>query len=167
MGTHPIFESDFDCLTDMATSSLAREFRKINIEQYDEDFYVDDVITQDNCSPPDTNIINNLLSSGKQQDALKAALSSNPASSTNQKVKDDATETVIRVLTAHKTSQISPSLKTLNEEEKDLLMQYIYKAMSMGKYGSVCASLLTWHTTLAALSGTGCILRVLTDRRRL
>jgi hypothetical protein len=76
----------------MATSSLAREFRKINIEQYDEDFYVDDVITQDNCSPPDTNIINNLLSSGKQQDALKAALSSNPASSTNQKVKDDATE---------------------------------------------------------------------------
>lgn len=151
----------------MATTSFARGFRKINIEQYDEDFYVDEDIQDPNCRAPDANQVNSLLSSGKPQEALKEALSCNPASSSDQHLKDSATETLIRVMTSHKTSQITPSLKSLNDEEHDLLMQYIYKAMSMDKDGTVCASLLTWHTTLASLSGTGCILRVLTDRRRL
>ena len=63
----PIWLTHYDSFSDMATSSLAREFRKINIEQYDEDFYVDDVIQDNDCSPPDTNNVNTLLSSGKQQ----------------------------------------------------------------------------------------------------
>ena len=51
----------------MATTSFARGFRKINIEQYDEDFYVDENIQDPNCRAPDANQVNSLLSSGKPQ----------------------------------------------------------------------------------------------------
>ena len=48
----------------MATSSLARDFRKINIEQYDEDFYVEDDYSQ-GAGAPDEGAIQMAISGGK------------------------------------------------------------------------------------------------------
>ena len=48
----------------MATSSLARDFRKINIEQYDEDFYVEDDYSQ-GAGAPDEGAVQMAISGGK------------------------------------------------------------------------------------------------------
>ena len=48
----------------MTTSSLSRDFRKINIEQYEDDFYEDEI--EENNSPgPDANAVQTLISGGK------------------------------------------------------------------------------------------------------
>merc|ERR1712142_744433 len=131
MGTHPIFESDFDCLTDfflnfldffrkylkMATSSLARDFRKINIEQYDEDFYVEDDLSA-GASEPDHNQIQMAISGGKPLDALKSALSRNPAGSSDIQLKLNCTESALRAMGAHKSNQIESSIKSLSIGEQ-------------------------------------------------
>ena len=48
----------------MATSSLARDFRKIDIEQYDEDFYVEDDYSQ-GAGAPDEGAVQIAISGGK------------------------------------------------------------------------------------------------------
>ena len=48
----------------MATSSLARDFRKIDIEQYDEDFYVEDDYSQ-GAGAPDEGAVQMAISGGK------------------------------------------------------------------------------------------------------
>ena len=50
----------------MTTSSMARDFRRINIEQYEEDFYEDEIV--DNGSRgPDINQVQSFISAGKPQ----------------------------------------------------------------------------------------------------
>jgi len=149
----------------MAASSLCRDFRKINIEQYEDDFYEDEA-AQAEPLHPQMNEVQMLISSGKGQDALKAALK-DCASSNNQSVKDAAAEVVIRALTSHKPSQIDATIGALSEEEVDVAMKYVYKAFSMNKDGHTCASLLQWHSKLTQKGGMGSIVRVLADRHRL
>ena len=48
----------------MTTSSLSRDFRKINIEQYEDDFYEDE-IEENNSQGPDANTVQTLISGGK------------------------------------------------------------------------------------------------------
>ena len=50
----------------MAASSLCRDFRKINIEQYEDDFYEDDA-PQSEPVQPQMNEVQMLISSGKGQ----------------------------------------------------------------------------------------------------
>jgi len=151
----------------MATSSLARDFRKINIEQYDEDFYVEDDVSA-GASAPDHNQIQMAISGGKPLDALKAALSTNPAGSSDIQLKLNCTESALRAMGAHKLNQIESSIKSLSIEEQDLLMQYIYKGFeSFNKDSQTCSNLLNWHSQLVKMAGDGAIVRVLTDRRRL
>merc|ERR1711908_154172 len=166
MGTHPIFESDFDCLTEqkiMAVSSLSRDYRKINIEQYADDFYVDDE-PNNSMKGPDETAVQSAINGGQAQNALILALENNPAASDNQSLKDKSAELVLRALQSHKSNQIEATIKALSIEQRDTLMQYIYKGFSMGKDGQTCASLLSWHAKLTALAGNGDIIRVLTNR---
>ena len=47
-------------------------------------------------------------------------------------------------------------------------MKYLYKGMAMPGTGEVSGSvLLGWHEKLTQVAGTGCIMRVMTDRRSL
>jgi hypothetical protein len=79
----------------MATSSLARDFRKINIEQYDEDFYVEDDYSQ-GAGAPDEGAVQMAITGGKPLDALKAALSQNPSGSSDAQLKLRCTEVSVR-----------------------------------------------------------------------
>ena len=50
----------------MALSSLARDFRKIDIEQYADDYYVDDEPVQ-GLSGPDAGEVQNAINAGQAQ----------------------------------------------------------------------------------------------------
>lgn len=50
----------------MAASSLSRDFRKINIEQYEEDFYEDE-FEQTGAQGADMTTVQTLISGGKLQ----------------------------------------------------------------------------------------------------
>ncbi|CAK8674700.1 unnamed protein product [Clavelina lepadiformis] len=134
--------------------------------QYDEEKFKDDQIEQDGGGP-DEQEVSQLLLSGKNSPALKASLQNPPYRSKDASVKDSSTLLVIRVLSSIKSNEISNALNTLSADELDALMKYIYKGFSMGLDGQQCGYLLTWHEKVAAKGGMGCIIRVLSDRKRL
>jgi len=150
----------------MALSSLARDYRKINIEQYEDDYYVDDE-PDNSARGPNESQVQSFINGGQAQNALKAALADDPSVSSDQTAKDKAAELVLRAMQSHKSSQIEAVVKSLSAAEQDVLMKYIYKGFSMGKDSQTCASLLTWHGKLSDVAGSGAIVRVLTDRARL
>jgi actin related protein 2/3 complex subunit 5 len=62
-------------------------------------------------------------------------------------------------------NEIENAVKTLSEESLDILMKYIYKGFEREPRDS--SVLLTWHEKVYALGGNGCIVRVLSDGKRL
>lgn len=152
----------------MAKNTGASKFRKVDVDQYDDDKFVDEAEV-DVDSPDAQGIndaeVNNLLAQGKHQDALKLVLNGAPLGSKNQLVKDRAANTVVRVLTSFKTADIERAVKSLDAKSVDTLMKYIYRGFESPADGS-SAVLLTWHEKTFAAGGLGSIVRVLTDRKR-
>ena len=72
---------------------------------------------------------------------------------------------VLRVLLSTKTNQVEECVKQLDNDQKDILMKYIYRGFEKPSEGS-SAQLLTWHEKTFASAGLGCIVRVLTDRKQ-
>ena len=59
-------------------------------------------------------------------------------------------------------AQIDALLGSLDDEEDDVLMKYLYALLEGAEE---CAKLLKWHEKLVKKSGLGCIVRALTDRK--
>jgi len=92
-------------------------------------------------------------------------------------------QTVVSILNSTKSSEITNVVKALSQDVQDALMKYLYKGMGMPGWGDVSGSvLLGWHEKvrfkladyitlltvnlqLTEIAGTGCIVRVMTDRR--
>ncbi|KHJ78149.1 hypothetical protein OESDEN_22231 [Oesophagostomum dentatum] len=74
---------------------------------------------------------------------------------------------VAKVLGSFKSSEIENVVKKLSNEEGDILMKYVYKAMEITPENALCQTLLTWHSLLVARFGLGSIIRVFSDRSRL
>ncbi|XP_076454739.1 actin-related protein 2/3 complex subunit 5-like protein [Babylonia areolata] len=152
----------------MAKNTGSSKFRKVDVDQYDEDKYVDeneaDVDSADSQGANDAEV-NTLLAQGKNLDALKLVLTCAPVASKNQAVKDRATNTAVRVLSSFKTAEIDKAVKSLDARNVDMLMKYIYRGFEFPTDGS-SAVLLTWHEKTFAVGGSGSIIRVLTDRKR-
>lgn len=83
-----------------------------------------------------------------------------------QALKDKAALTMLKVLTAFKSSEMENVIKSLSKEDIDLLVKYVYKCMEKPQDGSG-AALLAWHEKLFSVAGHGAIIRAFTDRRRL
>ncbi|KIJ16836.1 hypothetical protein PAXINDRAFT_10547 [Paxillus involutus ATCC 200175] len=98
--------------------------------------------------------------------SLNMALDSPPYGPGIEEAKNFALQTVVSVLNSTKTTDIPNVLGSLAQNEQDTLMKYIYKGMGMPGWGDVSGSvLLGWHEKLTEAAGTGCIVRVMTDRR--
>lgn len=71
----------------MAKNTFSSAFRKIDVDQYNEDNFKEDDTDLGGPVGPDENEITGLLNQGKNIDALKAVLQSAPLGSKNQQVK--------------------------------------------------------------------------------
>ena len=65
-------------------------------------------------------------------------------------LQDKAFALVVRVLTAYKTSEIESAAKTLETQQMDVLMKYIYRGFAEPS-DSFCACLLIWHDKVCFL----------------
>ncbi|XP_001198802.2 actin-related protein 2/3 complex subunit 5-B [Strongylocentrotus purpuratus] len=148
----------------MSKSTSTTIFRKVNIDEFDENNYQDEVVEADQVAVPAEEEIERLLNSKKNVDALQLLLRNAPITSKNQVDKDKAHQLVIRVLTMFKASEVGDAVNSLDSNSIDILMKYIYRefAAPSEKSASVC---LTWHEKVYAVGGVGSIIRVLTDRK--
>ena len=71
----------------------------------------------------------------------------------------------MKVLLSTKQNQVESVVKTLDNDQKDLLMKYIYRGFESPTEGS-SAQLLFWHEKVFETAGVGSIVRVMTDRKR-
>jgi len=149
----------------MAKNTANHAFRKIDVDQYNEDLYRDDEAADGAPAGPDEAQLTSLLASGKAVEALQYVLQQAPAGSRSQPAKDAALAAVMRVLTAFRGADVEPAVKALTPEQTDLLMKYVYRGFEVPSEGS-SGHLLAWHEKLHAAAGVGCIVRVLTDRKR-
>lgn len=79
--------------------------------------------------------------------------------------QDAALALVMRVLLSIKQTQVEETVKKLDNDQRDVLMKYIYKGFEIPSEGS-SAHLLLWHEKTFAVSGVGSIVRVLADRKQ-
>uniref|UniRef100_A0A0B7BTN2 Actin-related protein 2/3 complex subunit 5 n=1 Tax=Arion vulgaris TaxID=1028688 RepID=A0A0B7BTN2_9EUPU len=148
----------------MAKNTGSSKFRKVDVDQYDEDRYEDDINDAVVEQGPNENEVNSLLQRDKYEEALLHVLQNAPVGSKNQAVKDRAANLAVRVLTSFK-GDIDQSIKSLDNRNIDTLMKYIYRGFETPSENS-SAILLTWHQKAFAAGGLGSIMRVLTDRKR-
>ncbi|TRY55489.1 hypothetical protein DNTS_027876 [Danionella cerebrum] len=139
----------------MAKNTLSSRFRGVDIDEYDENKFVDDQDEAAEQQGPDA---------GDTMTAFHVALRNAPINSKNLAVKERAQAVVLRVLTSFKSSDIEPAVKTLDNNGVDLLMQYIYKGFERPSDNS-SAILLQWHEKAFAVGGLGSIVRVMTARK--
>ncbi|XP_076126620.1 actin related protein 2/3 complex, subunit 5-like, a [Alosa pseudoharengus] len=148
----------------MAQNTLSSRFRGVDIDEYDENKFVDDQEESAEQQGPDAAEVDNLIRQGDMMAAFHMALKNPPINSRNAAVKEKAQAVVLKVLTSFKSSEIEPAVKSLDRNGVDLLMKYIYRGFEKPSDNS-SAVLLQWHEKAFALGGVGCIMRVLTARK--
>jgi len=149
----------------MSKNTKSSAFRRIDVDQYSEDNYREEVDNEPVTAGPNANEVTSLLSQNKNIDALKNVLANSPLGNQDQAVKDASLSLVLRVLLSFKTSGIEEAVKQLDNEARDVLMKYIYRGFEVPNEGS-SAQLLVWHEKVFAVSGVGSIVRVLTDTKK-
>lgn len=148
----------------MARNTLPSRFRGLDIDQYDENRFVDEQDEAAEQQGPDGAEVDALLRRGEMMTAFHIALRNPPINSKNPAVKERAQAVVLRVLTSFKSSDIEPAVKSLDRNGVDLLMKYIYRGFEKPSDNS-SAILLQWHEKAFAVGGLGSIVRVLTARK--
>ncbi|KAM3825521.1 actin-related protein 2/3 complex subunit 5-like protein isoform 3-T3 [Vipera latastei] len=159
----------------MARSSLSSRFRRLDIDQFDENRFVEEPdgaeagsgagAAESNGGPgPEHKLLSLIHRTGDLLRAFHAALRNSPGNSKNPGAKERAQEVVLKVLTAFKSSEIEQAVSSLDSGGIDLLMKYIYKGFEKPTENS-SAILLQWHEKALAIGGLGSIVRVLTARK--
>ncbi|KQK80787.1 actin-related protein 2/3 complex subunit 5-like protein isoform X2 [Amazona aestiva] len=178
----------------MARSTLSSRFRRLDIDQYDENRFVEEPEEAAAAEPDAGPEVEALLrqypwgaGTGRGdgprghpgrvaeapsafslvRDALRAfhtAIRSSPANMKSQAMKEQAQGTMLKVLTSFKSSEIEQAVNSLDRNGVDLLMKYIYKGFEKPTENS-SAILLQWHEKALAVGGLGSIVRVLTARK--
>ncbi|XP_021446120.1 actin-related protein 2/3 complex subunit 5-like protein [Oncorhynchus mykiss] len=148
----------------MAKNTLSSRFRKLDIDEFDENKFVDDHDEAVDNQGPDATEIDNLIRIGDTMTAFQLALRNPPLNTKNPAIKERALAIVLRVLTSFKSSDIEPAVKSLDRSGVDLLMKYIYRGFEKPSDNS-SAILLQWHEKAFAVGGLGSIVRVLTARK--
>jgi len=150
-------------------------FRKIDIDAFDEEVLLESELYELDARDPTTVLsdarqkqtaVRQALSRGDTAGALANVLENAPYGPNVEEAKTITLQTLLLILNSTKATDIPPIVKALSIDAQDTLMKYIYKGMAMPGWGDVSGSvLLTWHEKLTEVAGTGCIVRVMTDRR--
>lgn len=148
----------------MANSSTNRRFRQVDVDKYNDNNFEEDTGESDAKGLNQAEVLS-LLNAGKNVEALKAVLANPPVSTKNQPVKDEALQLVLKVLMEFRSGDMDTAIRSLDQPTLDTLMKYVYRGFEIPSEGS-SAQLLTWHEKVYAAGGIGCIVRVLTDRKK-
>ncbi|KAJ9478817.1 Actin-related protein 2/3 complex subunit 5 [Pseudozyma hubeiensis] len=152
-------------------------FRKIDIDQYDEDAITNDELVEPyprsaadalaDAKAKSTEV-RSLIGRGDTAGALTLVLSDYPYGPNVEEAKQVTLHSLLEIVNSTKSSDIPAAVKSLHTDHRDALMKYLYKGLELGGEGEGinCAVLLGWHERLTEVAGTGCIVRVMADRRR-
>ncbi|KAA1466820.1 arp2/3 complex subunit [Dentipellis sp. KUC8613] len=150
-------------------------FRKIDIDAYDEDVLLESELYEPDPRDPAQVIeeakakavaVRSSLSKGDIPGALTTILDAPPYGPNVDEAKNLTLQTLVTILNSTKATDIPNVVKSLSQDSQDTLMKYLYKGMGMPGWGDVSGSvLLGWHEKLTEVAGTGCIVRAMTDRR--
>ncbi|KAJ1300739.1 hypothetical protein OPQ81_002382 [Rhizoctonia solani] len=152
-------------------------FRKIDVDKLEEDVLLATDLYDPDPRGPDGALadakakagqVRTALSKGDTQGALSLILTDPPYGVEAEEAKALTTSSVLLVLASTKATDIPNILRSLEPEQHDTLMKYLYKGMALQNEPTVevnSSVLLTWHEKLTEVAGTGCIVRVMTDRR--
>ncbi|KAB5522539.1 hypothetical protein PHYPO_G00160660 [Pangasianodon hypophthalmus] len=149
----------------MAKNTLSSRFRKVDVDEFDENRFVEE--QQDEAAEqqgPDTAEVDDLIRHGDMIAAFQVALRNPPINSKNPAIKEKAQAVVLKVLMSFRSSDIEPAVKSLDKNGIDLLMKYIYRGFEKPSDNS-SAILLQWHEKAFAVGGLGSIIRVMTSRK--
>ncbi|KAE8744282.1 hypothetical protein FOCC_FOCC009097 [Frankliniella occidentalis] len=161
----------------MSINTSSSAFRKIDVDQYNEDNFGDEDQGELQSPPvgPDESEVTSLLNQyplreqnliiRKTIDALKTVLRNAPLASKNPQVKDNAFNLTMKVLLYIKGSQVEEAVSALDRDLVDVLMKYIYRGFETPSEGS-SGHLLLWHERAYSVGGIGSIVRVLTDSKK-
>uniref|UniRef100_A0A8C9RJM6 Actin-related protein 2/3 complex subunit 5 n=1 Tax=Scleropages formosus TaxID=113540 RepID=A0A8C9RJM6_SCLFO len=153
----------------MAKNTLSSRFRKVDIDEFDENKFVDEQEEAAELQGPDGAEVESLLRQypsrrGDMMTAFHVALRNPPVNTKNAVVKERAQAIVLRVLTSFRSSEIETAVRSLDRNGVDLLMKYIYRGFEKPTENS-SVILLQWHEKAFAVGGLGSIVRVLTARK--
>ncbi|XP_015516991.1 actin-related protein 2/3 complex subunit 5 [Neodiprion pinetum] len=148
----------------MSKNTSSSAFRKIDVDQYNEDNFKEEE-GDGGTAGPDENEIITLLGQGKNVEALISVLKSAPLGCKNQQVKDNALNLTLKVLLSIKSNQIEDAVAKLDRDLVDVLMKYIYRGFEIPSEGS-SGHLLLWHEKVYNVGGVGSIVRVLSDSKQ-
>ncbi|XP_071622056.1 actin-related protein 2/3 complex subunit 5-like protein isoform X2 [Heliangelus exortis] len=149
----------------MARSTLSSRFRRLDIDQYDENRFVEEPEEAAAAEPDASPEVEALL---RQYPLGRAGwvppLPRDRAQPPRGRTEEQAQGTMLKVLTSFKSSEIEQAVNSLDRNGVDLLMKYIYKGFEKPTENS-SAILLQWHEKALAVGGLGSIVRVLTARK--
>ncbi|GAA6053263.1 hypothetical protein JCM3770_002684 [Rhodotorula araucariae] len=158
----------------------AVNFRKINVDQYDDDALVPESLYAPDPRGPAQALadardkdrtVRSLLQRGDVAQALKEVTRDgewpygDDSVPETAQAKAAALESVLAILNSTRSTDIPALVQALDPAEQVTLMKYLYKAME--NLGDTSGNVvLGWHEKLTEVAGIGCIVRVMSDRRR-
>lgn len=108
--------------------------------------------------------VRNLLTRGNINDALTKALEDPPYGRNLENAKAKNIKTVVDVLNQFRANDIPTAIKSLDVDQQDVLMKYLYAALAKPEQFNP-GMLLNWHEKLTEVTGPGSIVRVMSDKR--
>lgn len=106
--------------------------------------------------------VSSLIQACRYSEALKLVIKHSVNVGRKHPLRDQVAELMLRVILNVKSSEIESIVNTLDLDEIDVLMRYIYYGFEHPVEGS-SAYLLTWHDKACNRGGVGSIVRVLTE----
>lgn len=106
--------------------------------------------------------VTSLIQAGRYSEALKLVIKSSVNVGRKHPQREQVALLILKVILNVKSSEIEAVVNTLDLDEIDILMRYIYYGFEHPVEGS-SAHLLTWHGKVCNRGGVGSIVRVLTE----
>ncbi|EGC28986.1 p16-arc [Dictyostelium purpureum] len=102
------------------------------------------------------------LNMGKPQDALAVALADPPIYTKTAAIKDQNATIVLNLLGSFKEKDVETSVESLNDEQLDVLMKYVYRGLAVGENSAI---FFKWHECVLKKGGMGTIIRVISEKK--